>query len=813
MTKRKELLRVRVGANERGLLRRLWLDAIHKLTNSVSRLLSLPGLSQVPKGQRQALTRRRFIFEKLMRAGLLYLLSLCWFVPQAQARTVVGYYQAQFFYHGTALGVSGLSASPWQACVDTQASYSSVSPDIASGSLSVQTTYNKSSGYVGIDQNSGFPKVVWYSCTVSYVTKTGVKVNNQLITWIYPVCAETNPPYKPSGYNNSCPIFDTNPGPKNLAPPPCGSVGNPINPATGDKYQTEIDYQGSGKLGFSRHYHSSVIAQTGSVGSLWQHNYENRIYSDGNTIARIMRATGEQVIYKPNANGVWLSDGDINNPLIHSADGGWQLTTANDEVETYDANGNLSTIKDRSGYTQTLSYSAVPTTNPLMAGLLISVTDTYNHTLTFSYDSYSRINTLTDSSGNIIQYGYDTNNNLVSVAYPDSTVRTYRYNEAAYTAGANLPHALTGIIDENNNRYATYSYDANGKAISTEHAGGIEKYRLNYGSNVTTITDALGTNYSRNFTTILGVLKSTDQSQPGGSGCGASASTLTYDANGNVASRTDFNGNRSNYRYDLTRNLETSRTEGLTATGTTTPATRSTTTEWHPSFRLPVKITTANLETTYAYTSQGDISQKTLKDLADNSTRTWNISYTYSDTVPGALLKKVEDGPRTDIADLTTYDYYPPDAACVGGHLGCRGQLQQVTDALGHISQIPRYSAHGQPEQLIDPNGLVTTLVYDVRQRLLSSDVGGETTRYSYTLTGLISRVTQPDGSYLAYSYDNAHRLIKVQDPLGNTLSYTLDALGNRIKEELLDPSGQLARSQSRVYDALSRLQNLVLPQ
>ncbi len=777
MTKRKVLLRVRVGANEQG---------------------------QVPKGRRQALTRRRFIFEKLTRAGLLYLLSLCWFVPQAQARTVVGYYQAQFFYYG-----SGKSSSPLQACINALAS-SSVSPEEKAGSPSIQITNNGRSGYVGIDQNSGFPKVAWYSCTVSYVTKTGVKVNNQFLSFILPVCAETNPSYVP-GYV-ICPIFDTSPGHKNLAPPPCGGVGNPINPATGDKYQTEIDYQGSGKLGFSRHYHSSVIAQTGSVGSLWQHNYENRIYSDGNTIARIMRATGEQVIYKPNANGVWLSDGDINNPLIHSADGGWQLTTANDEVETYDANGNLSTIKDRSGYTQTLSYSAVSTTNPLMAGLLISVTDTYNHTLTFSYDSYSRIKTLTDSSGNIIQYGYDTNNNLVSVAYPDSTVRTYRYNEAAYTAGANLPHALTGIIDENNNRYATYSYDANGKAISTEHADGVEKYRLNYGANITTITDPLGTNYSHNFTSIQNVLKNTGQSQPSGSGCGASASTLTYDANGNIASRTDFNGNRSNYRYDLTRNLETSRTEGLTATGATTPATRSTTTEWHPSFRLPVKITTANLETTYAYTSQGDISQKTLKDLVSNSTRTWNISYTYSDTVPGALLKKVEDGPRTDVADLTTYDYYPPDAACVGEHLGCRGQLQQVTDALGHVSQIPRYSAHGQPEQFIDPNGLVTTLVYDVRQRLLSSDVGGETTRYSYTLTGLVSRVTQPDGSYLAYSYDNAHRLIKVQDPLDNTLSYTLDALGNRIKEELLDPSGQLARSQSRVYDALSRLQNLVLP-
>lgn len=37
----------------------------------------------------------------------------------------------------------------------------------------------------------------------------------------------------------------------------------------------------------------------------------------------------------------------------------------------------------------------------------------------------------------------------------------------------------------------------------------------------------------------------------------ASASALTYDANGNVVTRKDFNGKLTSYSYDLTRNLET----------------------------------------------------------------------------------------------------------------------------------------------------------------------------------------------------------------------------------------------------------------
>jgi YD repeat-containing protein len=173
----------------------------------------------------------------------------------------------------------------------------------------------------------------------------------------------------------------------------------------------------------------------------------------------------------------------------------------------------------------------------------------------------------------------------------------------------------------------------------------------------------------------------------------------------------------------------------------------------------------------------------------------------------------VEDGPRTDVQDLTTYAYYPEDATCTGSPLGCRGQLQQVTNSLGHATRFGNYTASGAPGTLTDPNGLVTSLAYDARQRLTSMSVGGEQTRYAYDRAGQLTRITLANGAYLDYSYDNAHRLIQVKDHLGNTRKYTLDNMGNRTKEELSDANGQLARSQSRVYDALSRLQNLILPQ
>jgi YD repeat-containing protein len=616
--------------------------------------------------------------------------------------------------------------------------------------------------------------------------------------------------------------------------PTCGAdIGNPINAGTGNKWQHETDLPHSAfGLGFDRYYNASTTANPSNLGAGWRHAYarSSTIQASG-ALVTIRRNDGKEYNFKLSA-GLWVADADVPDRLEElknsaGARTGWRYTTADKSIETYTAFGQLTAIADRTGLAQTLTYSdaSTPVAIAPTSGLLIRVTDSVGRQLNFTYDANSRLSTMTDPDEGLYLYAYDANNHLVSVTYPDTTPadstdnpkKTYVYGsdtgETVNTAGISQPHALTGIIDENRIRYATYTYDAQGRAISTEHAGGADRVRLVFNADgSTTVTDALNTARTYHFQTLLGVVKPKGQSQPGGSGCGASASALTYDANGNVSSRTDFNNNRTNYSYDLTRNLETSRTEGLTATGAVTSATRTITTVWHATFRLPVQITQGNQQTTYAYNAQGDITDKTVTDLAANTSRHWHTTYTYG-TVPGVLVQKVEDGPRTDVADLTTYDYYPADAACAGGHLGCRGQLKEITDALGHHTQLTRYSAHGQVEELIDPNELVTTMTYDSRQRLTSLDVGGETTRYRYNPVGLLTRVTGPDNAYLAYGYDEAHRLTQTQDNLGNTFSYTLDAMGNRTQEQAYDPGGQLARSQSRVYDALSRLQNLIQPQ
>ena len=366
---------------------------------------------------------------------------------------------------------------------------------------------------------------------------------------------------------------------------------------------------------------------------------------------------------------------------------------------------------------------------------------------------------------------------------------------------------------------ADTTYDTQGRATETVHAGGVNRYHLDYSEDgsSTIVTDPLGSQYTYNFQTILGVARSAGQSQPAGSGCSAASSATTYDVNGNVASRADFNGNKTCYAYDLTRNLEIARVEGL-ASGSACPADvvnytpasdtseRKILTNWHVDFRLPVQVIEDGRETTIVYDTYGNVTQLSIRDTATNETRTWNTGYTYHPTVPGVIVQRIEDGPRTDISDVTTIDYYDPDATCTGGHFGCRGRVMRTTNALGHVTDITRYNAHGQVEQIVDANNLTTTLTYDARQRLISRVVGTETTAYQYDGVGQLIHLTRPDGSNLYYTYDDAHRLTDIADSLGNAIRYTLDAAGNRTQEEIFDAGNMLAQTRQQEFDALSRL-------
>lgn len=241
---------------------------------------------------------------------------------------------------------------------------------------------------------------------------------------------------------------------------------------------------------------------------------------------------------------------------------------------------------------------------------------------------------------------------------------------------------------------------------------------------------------------------------------------MTYDANGNFASRTDFNGNKTTYIYDLARNLETSRTEAVG-----TPQARTITTVWHPTWRLPATITEPGQVTTYDYDSvTANLNSKTI--TADGKTRVW--SWTYFDK---GLIKTATDPD----GKVTSYTY---DAA---------GNLATMTNPLNQITQFTRYDANGNLLEMTAADGIKTTLTYDARNRLKTRQTGTALTSYDYWPTGLLKQATLANGQVLTYTYDAAHRLTNVSDNRGNMVTYRLNNAGQPEQVDQTDPDGTLA--------------------
>jgi RHS repeat-associated protein len=597
----------------------------------------------------------------------------------------------------------------------------------------------------------------------------------------------------------------------------CESVGNPINPNIGNKLQVETDYTGTGlfPLALTRTYNSvwltsgaaNIANLPKSLGAGWMGNYNTTVIYDNNTAgtvlpkATVIRANGRVLNFTQTATNIFQPDADIQDKLIRLASGWKYIRAATETTEIYDTAGKLLSISNRAGATQTLTYSN---------GLLQTVTDPTGRQLAFTYDTANRVKTITVPSGGVYSYGYQTSGALTSITYPDSKQRVYHYEDTRF------PTHLTGITDENGNRFATYTYNDQGKAGSSEHAGGVNRVTLNYANDSTDVTDALGASKTYSFQTILGMVKTTGLTQPCTS-CGGSNKSTSYDDNGNVKSRTDFSGNRTNYTYDLSRNLETRRVEGLDAAEATTPVTRTITTEWHPTWRLPKRIAEPLKITTYVYHGDngvscgatGSLCTKTIQPTTDVNgalgfnaaaaseiARSW--SYTYNSL--GQIL--TENASRTDVNDLTTYTYYTDNSTT---HR--IGDLWSITNALGQVTQITNYNAEGRPLSIKNANGVVTTLTYTPRGKLKTLVIaGGFTTTYTYDDVGQLTNISLPDGRAYTYGYDTAHRLTSLTSKTGEKLTYTLDNAGNHLAETFTDAAGIVTTEHRQEFDVAGQL-------
>lgn len=657
-----------------------------------------------------------------------------------------------------------------------------------------------------------------------------------------------------SWYQNTFPYkVDAKRGDPNLGccahTPGAQSFGDPVNAATGNKYETEPQFAGEGvfPLSLSLTYNSTrAIAYSASVHNIFgrnrTHSYFRRVdrFVDGGAeAAYLSRPGGARLRFLPSGGG-WVTDrpgvGTLTATMTAGVITGWQFEDERGARETFDASGKLVERHDLAGFRQTLDYDA--------SGRLASVTDPNGRRLVFTYGGNGLVAQVTLPDGNVIGYAYTAGGDLRQVTFPGGTTRQYLYDEAAHVPSGSPAGILTGEIDEAAQRFSTTTYSKslfsrNPKAKSTVMAGGVDAQSATFSwadtyqnhAATATVTLPLGATRQLTFARIKDLFLLTAATTTC-TGCVASSETYTYDANGqwNLVTR---NGVTTDHDIN-TRGLEIQRIE---AANDTNGHKRTTQTDWHATLRVPTERRILDAagalksKATWTYNARGQVLTQSAIDptVTPNLVRT--TAYTWCEQAdvtagicPFVGLLLTVDGPRSDVNDIVRYSYRMADeATCATAPATCpyrKGDLWKVTQVPGQTveqtTETLKSDGAGRPLQVRDANGVVTDLEYHPRGWLTARKTRGadnavetddQITRIEYWPTGLVKRVTQPDGAYTQYSYDAAHRLTGIADNAGNTITYTLNAVGDRTKEDTRDPTNTLARTLGRTYNTLGQLQ------
>lgn len=540
-----------------------------------------------------------------------------------------------------------------------------------------------------------------------------------------------------------------------------GPLGTQVNTLSGNLYIPRTDFYVPARgfdLNIRFNYNSFLFTEQYGYGKGWTFEYNIRYKHDTIPGSRlILWGDGREDQYDSLPGGGYKTPRGFFNTLSQYLPNKYVLTELNGVKYFFDnpvhkritrmeePNGNyinftyndslLATMTNASG--QSINFTYDP------QGRLVSVVDAIavpSRTFTYTYDTGGNLKEVTDPLGNKYRYTYlingpmkslaDKNNNKVDIIYfPDFSIRE-----------------LIGC-----NKRLSFSYDTLSKTtFVTDHlstGNQVTKYKYETVDNLSWITSMSG------------------------NCCGFNVS-YEYDDQGNQIKMTDANGQVYTYTYDEFGNP-------LTATD-------------------PL-----NQTSTYTYTTDF----KKISSFKDPKGNLYTISY----DVRGNMTQLVTPGNNIYTATYNT-----------------NGDIVSSTDPKGNIYTY-NYDSYGNPVNVTGPNGYQAVLSFDARGNLLSyTDARGNTSSAEYDILDRLKKITDPINYNVQFTYDAqgnpvsfknknnettilnfdaSNRLVNITGPTGNQSSFTYDGMDN-----LLSAKNALGHEIKMNYDNRNRLKGLKDP-
>ena len=520
-----------------------------------------------------------------------------------------------------------------------------------------------------------------------------------------------------------------------------------------------------------------------------------------------------------------------------------------------DSTGLLLREVDRNNRTISFGYNT--------AGQVSTVTDTQGRVVTFAYTA-GRLESITDWTGRQVSYTYYTSGDLQTVTDPAGGVTRFDYTGGLITRITTAESGITNLTytsdgtgrvnffqrydpGNGNPTEATTSFeylsgqtkvtDPNGNQTS-DTTDGITTYKYEERDRVTDVTDALGHNRSRKYTSDDNVQTMTDgllntttfgwdpntnnltsATLPTGA-----KSQLTYGDTTHPYSVTqskDPQGNTLTYSYDGPGNKRTTSSAAY-------PAAPLETLEHNADGTVNYRLDGKGVKTAFSYDTKGNLikvdNPAPLGDIMISPDALSRMG-SQTDGKGQTTTYTYDDIDRIDVvtyADRTTVDYdYDQD-----------GNLTKVTDPTG-ITGFD-YDKLNRNWRKTLPSNEQLRYDYDHNGNLTSYSDSGGTVTYTYDQVNLLKTLLEPGASTpVAFDYDNNNRrrhmylptsprvtvdmqydksgrqtsIIATNDSTAaqlskNTYSYTKNGADTALRQTMTDLSGTTTYG----YDTLNRL-------
>ena len=515
----------------------------------------------------------------------------------------------------------------------------------------------------------------------------------------------------------------------------------------------------------------------------------------------------------------------------------YTLTRPDGTRVVFDSGGRLMAMQDARDRTVSYGYAS---------GRVTTITDAAGQTVALSYDGQGRVNQAVGQGGEVVDYVYDANGDLVSadrVRQRDHITYSYTYDGDHRITSVTLPNQVTDSTsaadlmgrvttrgDARGNQFDSDFDRLTRTTVTTDAISGTSQRRVVDDLGRTTeLTDELGRTTSYLY---LGtnrqpfIVQLPDPDRPllmylyddngnvtaafdperGGDadedGIDDNPQSFEYDANNNLTRHTDARGIVTEYGY----NSYNQRTSMTRAVGTDMEA--AWTYEYDPATGFQTRETgPTGVVTEYDYDTRGNLTTLTVAPGTAAETVT---SYVYDD-----FSRRTGE---VNAGATASYGYNGRDKVTTPTLEGLPGAGDEL------VANITYSEAGGWKESDTDYAGNTTTYAYDAATGDLIGQRGAfgtpqeATTRLEYDRFGNVARITDPAGNVTVFQYDPLQRLVgtislgstpRVVDAVGSPTEVTLNFSGpidtgpidNGVDVFVQDEASQLAPG-STVFSA-----------